>query len=299
MKQELSILIPIYNGICYDQVQALCRQADAIDGLRYEILVADDGSSREDCLAANRPIGELACCRFIERGFNSGRAVIRNFLAHEARYEWLLFLDGDMTITQPQLLLRYFAPPATTDVVYGGYTVGTGSPCNLRYRYEKAAEARHTAQQRQKQPYRDFHTSNFLIRRSVMLQHPFDERFRHYGYEDVLLGKQLRQAGIAVLHIDNPVGFNTFETNLQFVEKTEEGLRTLHEFRHDLRGYNGLLTLVGGIHLSATRALIRFCHRLLGPLTRRLLCSNHPSLTLFKLYKLGYYLTLTKNDSQL
>lgn len=299
MKQELSILIPIYNGICYELVQALCRQATAIEGLRYEILVADDGSSHEDYLVANRPISELPCCRFIERGFNSGRAVIRNFLAREASYEWLLFLDGDMTITQSQLLLHYLDTDANADVAYGGYTVGAGSHRNLRYCYEKAAETRHTAQQRQKQPYRDFHTSNFLIRRSVMLQHPFDERFRHYGYEDVLLGKQLRQAGIHVLHIDNPVGFNTFETNAQFVEKTEEGLRTLHEFRHDLRGYNGLLTLVGGIHLSVTRALIRFCHRLLGPLTRCLLCGSHPNLTLFKLYKLGYYLTLTKNDSQL
>ncbi len=294
MKQELSILIPTYNDVCTTLVEELSRQAAAIEGLHYEILVADDGSTDETVIDTNRAINKLPNSRYIERGFNSGRAAIRNFLVEQAQYCWLLFIDGDMTVESHDFLSRYMNSE-NTEVVYGGYCVGAGSDDNLRYRYEKAAEGLHTAEERSKRPYQDFHTSNFMVRRQVMTDHPFDERFRHYGYEDVLFGKQLRQQQIRITHIDNPVCFQLFETNAQFVKKTEEGLRTLYAFREDLRGYNGLLTLVNGIHLDIVRATIRGCHRLLATLERRNLEGRHPNLTIFKLYKLGYYLSLTKN----
>lgn len=292
MKHELSILIPVYNGNCLAQVQELHRQAEAVEGLTYEILVADDGSTDNDSIEANRVIESFAHCHYIIRDMNVGRSAIRNFLTRQSHYEWLLFMDCDMTIRRNDFLTAYLNTPYT-EVVYGGYAVGEGPASCLRYLYEKEAEPRHTAEERRKQPYRDFHTANFLIRRDLMLAHPFDERFRHYGYEDVLLGKQLRKAGITIAHIDNPAGFDTFENNPSFVSKTEEGLRTLHEFRHELRGYISLLTLVGGIHLGIVRSAIRLFHRLVGPMERRNLCGSRPSLTVFKLYKLGYYLTLS------
>lgn len=291
MKQELSILIPTFNGVCVELVQGLCQQAQAIGGLTYEILVGDDGSTDAACIEANRAIDALSHAHYLVRGKNCGRAAIRNFLASEARYSWLLFIDCDMTLRRADFLNRYLDGDEA-EVVYGGYAVGEGPQGNLRYRYEKEAEPRHVVEERRKQPYRDFHTSNFLIRRDLMLAHPFDERFRHYGYEDVLLGKHLRQAGITITHIDNPMGFDSFEDNPSFVRKTEEGLRTLYEFRNELRGYNGLLTLVGGIHVGLVKSTIRLWHRLFGALERRNLCGRNPSLTVFKLYRLGYYLNL-------
>jgi hypothetical protein len=127
-----------------------------------------------------------------------------------------------------------------------------------------------------------------------MLKYPFDERFRHYGYEDVLLGKILRQHRIRIEHIDNPLGFCTFETNAGFVAKTEEGLQTLYRFRDDLRGYSRLLTFVSGIHIPLILSLIHLWHRMFGKAERRNLCGSRPSLFVFKLYRLGYYLTLGK-----
>ena len=121
---------------------------------------------------------------------------------------------------------------------------------------------------------------------------PFDERFRRYGYEDVLFGKRLKQGGISITHIENPLGFNTFEPNQQFLRKTEEALTTLHDFRDDLRGYSQMLTLAEGIHVGLVRWLIRLWHRLIGPMERRNLCGRHPNLTVFKLYKIGYYLSI-------
>ena len=293
MIRKLSILIPTYNGDCRQQVAALSRQAEAIEGLRYEIIVADDGST-DRCLASL--CGEVAAlphCRFIDRRENTGRAAIRNFLAREARYAWLLFMDCDMSIVNEQFIRTYLDSDDIKDVAYGGYTVGNGVRSCLRYIYEKQCEPRHRAEERRKRPYLHFHTCNFLVSREVMLGHPFDERFRHYGYEDVLWGKQLRQHGINIRHLDNPAGFCTFEDNTHFVSKTEEGLRTLHQFRDELRGYSQMLTFVDGIHLGMVRGAIRLWHRLLGPIERRNLCGNHPSLHVFKIYKLGYFLSLS------
>ena len=226
----------------------------------------------------------------LSREQNVGRAAIRNFLASQASLTWLLFLDCDMDIISQRFLATYLDTEG--DVIYGGYKVGPGEKSCLRYIYEKANEPQHTASQRQTRPYQHFHTANFLIRRDILMEHPFDEQFTHYGYEDVLLGRRLREASVPVSHIDNPAGFNTFEDNASFVAKTEEGLRTLHEKRDLLRGYSRLITYAEGIHLNAARWLIRNGHRLLGPLERKLLCSKHPSLKVFKIYKLGYYLNI-------
>ena len=45
MKNDLSILIPTYNDACTQLVSDLQRQAERLGMERYEIVVADDGST--------------------------------------------------------------------------------------------------------------------------------------------------------------------------------------------------------------------------------------------------------------
>ena len=295
MKRELSILIPIYNSDCREQVTELSKQAEAIEGLAYEIILADDGSSNAQCLMLNTQLSSLKNVHYIRREQNVGRAAIRNFLTQQAQYKWLLFMDGDMSIPSDDFLRKWLEADIE-QVGYGGYIVGSGEKSNLRYIYEKQCEPMHRAEERRKRPFLHFHTCNFLISKELMLQYPFDERFRHYGYEDVLFGKRLRQAGINIVHPDNPAGFFDYEDNAHFVSKTEEGLRTLHLFRNDLRGYSQMITFTDGIHIGAVRWFFILWHKLFGNLERRNLCSNKPSLLLFKLYKLGFFLSITNND---
>lgn len=287
----ISVLIPTFNQPCLELVSQLQTQLEQA-AVPYEIIVADDGSTNERTVEANLGIATLVHCQYIIRKENAGRAVIRNFLAQEAQYDLLLFIDSDMSLVDDQYIRRYLAADCDSVLDGGVRIVGDEDEWrgNLRYLYEKAEEPHHTAPERQRTPYQHLHTANLLIRRELMLKYPFDERFRHYGYEDVLLGKTLRRHRVAIKHIDNPLGFSTFETNADFVAKTEEGLRTLYEFREDLRGYSRLLTLVSGIHIPLVKSMIRWMHRLAGPAVRRNLCSTHPRLFLFKLYKLGYYL---------
>ena len=137
MKHELSILIPVYNNDCSQLVAVLSHQAVAIGGLSYEIIVADDGSDRMDngqWIMDDGKLSDFPHVRFIRREQNVGRAAIRNFLAGEARYGWLLFIDGDMVIPTDDFLKKWLEADVA-QVGYGGYVTGEGEPCNLRYLY--------------------------------------------------------------------------------------------------------------------------------------------------------------------
>jgi glycosyltransferase involved in cell wall biosynthesis len=286
--KDLSVLIPTYNTACVSLVKALQRQAAAL-GIGYEIIVADDGSTDVEAIEENRSINQIEHCRVIIRSENCGRAAIRNFLASQARYSWLLFIDSDMVVCSDGFLQQYVQSEGY-DVVDGGVRIGKVQTGNLRSIYEKASEKHFTAEKRSQSTYRDFHTANFMIRRDLMLLHPFDERFRHYGYEDVLFGKTLELQGIPILHLDNPLSFEVFESNPDFVSKTEEGLRTLYLFRDELQGYSRLLTLAQ--RLTPVIPLIRLWHRIFGGIERRQLTGSHPSLTIFNLYRIGYFISI-------
>lgn len=296
-KQSLSILIPTYNTVCVKLVQVLSQQAEALN-VDYEIIVSDDASPRSDTVAANQAINSVPLSRFIARSTNIGSAANRNYLASVSQHPWLLFIDCDVTILNPQFLYTYYTyMEQHAGVVNGGIAVADmpEMKSNLRYRYEKAAEAAHTAANRQHNKYQEFRSTNFMIRREAFAQCPFDERFTKSGYEDVLFGKHLKQHHIAVLHIDNPVVMTEFEQNPDYIAKTERNLRTLYQFRDDLRGYSRLLTLVQGIHIPAILWLIRLWHLMFGATEKRNLCGFRPLLSLFRLYRLGYFLSLFKH----
>lgn len=287
---ELSILLPSYNNECYSLVKKLHRQASGVDGLRFEIIVADDGSSDLQMIKANRPINDLPGCSYVERPRNVGRAGIRNFLARSARHAYLLFIDSDMNLCSDDFVGKYLACGAS-QVVYGAYIVlppSVGLLRNLRYVYESEGQSGRACEVRRRNPHHDFHTSNFLIRREVMLAYPFDERFRHYGYEDVFFGRMLQDAGIPIDHIDNPTLFDRYETNADFLAKTEEALQTLAQFSGELQGYSRLLSTVSFLHRYHLGTFVTLAHRLLGGYFRRRLVRNVPSMTVFKCYKLGF-----------
>ncbi len=292
-KTAISILIPVYNTVCVRFVSQLQKMAEKTL-VAYEIIVADDASTDNDCLAQNQQLSQVPNCIYIIKKVNTGSAATRNFLAQQSHFPWLLFLDCDMQLTDGNFLERYLTP-LPSPVINGGVAIG-GAPIflgsNLRYCYEKAEESRHTVAMRQKQPYKSFRSTNFLISREAMLSCPFDERFLHSGYEDVLFGKQLKLHHIRVTHIDNPVLMTDYEDNPLYIQKVERSLRTLHQYQQELKGYSRLLTLAEGIHINIVRQSIRLFFKFFGGAMRHNLCGRHPSLILFKLYRLSYYLSI-------
>jgi glycosyltransferase involved in cell wall biosynthesis len=86
---------------------------------------------------------ELDNIKYIIRKENVGRAVLRNFLAKEAQYKWLLFIDSDMSIDNDEYMLNYLEQDDKFEVIYGGYSLASGDSSNLRYIYEKNAQRKH------------------------------------------------------------------------------------------------------------------------------------------------------------
>ncbi|MCI6111598.1 MAG: glycosyltransferase [Prevotella sp.] len=303
---DLSVLLPSYNNVCVSLVQVLQRQADALRGkldkpFSYEIIVADDGSTDAACIDANRVIGDMLHCRYLRMEQNVGRAQIRNVLISESRGDYVLLIDSDLFLCDDNYLYKYAT--STADVVYGGTRIGgegfamvdneantENLKGNLRYIYEKKAEPSHRAAFRQLRPNQEISVCNLYARRDIMEAHPFDSRFKAYGYEDVLFGKRLAESGIEVTHIDNPVLINEFEPNSVFVKKTEEAILTLCRFEQDLEGYSNLKTKVSTLGRYIPLSLFRLWHRIMKNKEKRNLTGSKPSLLLFKLYKLGFFL---------
>ena len=310
MINTLSILIPTYNNVCVELVKSLQAQASLLysssdslssssDSLsssshfEYEILVADDGSTDERTIEGNRIINTLPHCRYIERKENVGRAAIRNFLAREAKYTWLLLVDSDLHIDHPNFLLNYLKTEG--DIIVGGLKIGGDAEAlnhNLRYRYEKACEAAHDYQHRKEKGDREFRSTNFLIARNILLSCPFDENFRYYGYEDVLLGKQLTAQGHSITHIDNAILLDEYEGNYRFVQKTEEACRTLYFFREELKGYSKLICYAEKMKRWHLTGICRALFPWLSLPIKARLTGNNPSVFWFNIYKLLYYMHL-------
>lgn len=305
--KHISILLPTYNCFCSRLVTMLQSQCRALATMRadfdYEIIVADDCSTDRSFVAANSVIETLEGVRYVQLDHNMGRSAIRNFLAHEARLEWLLYIDGDLQVERHDFVENYaFADVGPTlpprAVVVGGIAIGGDAQQwkeNLRWTYEKRCEAAHSVASRQRLAGQEFRTTNFLVPREAVLQHPFDENFRRYGYEDVLFGKVLTDNGYVITHIDNPILLDDFESNGVFVDKTEEACRTLFEFRRQLHGYSRLLSTVERLQRLRLLSVTEVMWHVAGKTSRRRLCNKHPSVTLYNAYKLLYMVHLFKS----
>ena len=291
----LSILLPVYNCSCVALVTELQRQCVEC-GTEFEIIVADDGSSVASYIEHNLRIERLDGVRYITRKQNVGRSAIRNFLISQAQGEWFLFIDGDLTLDNSHFIRRYLQ--AKSNVVVGGIRIG-GDPNrwknNLRYHYEKAYEQKNTPQDRQCHATKHFRTTNFLAHKDIMMEHSFDENFVQYGYEDVLFGKSLAMDHIAITHIDNPITLDFFESNSEFLDKTEQSLRTLYTFRNQLKGYSQLLETAEKIKKLYLQKLVDAAYFLVGQRIKKHLQGNNPSIFLFNVYKLMYYIHHEKN----
>lgn len=288
----LSILIPTYNYDCTKLVASLLEQLP--EG--GEIIVADDGSSNQEILHANRVIHEHECCRLWESKENLGRAAIRNRLADMANGDYIIFIDCDAEVDNPHFISNYVRARTEADVVCGGTKTPAlcpGTDKSLRYKYEKEYWSRRRACFRQKEAYSSFTTFNFLIKRETFLKIRFDERCKHYGHEDTLFGIELKKNNIDILHIDNELVHCGLDTNKEFLIKTETAIKSLietSEYNSQMQDEVRLLRyrrLAKKYHLDV---VFNSVYSIFDTKIKRNLLGENPNLKLFQLYKLNYCL---------
>jgi hypothetical protein len=153
---------------------------------------------------------------------------------------------------------------------------------------EKSAVIRNT------KPNAQFSTFNFLIARKLFLSIRFNELLKNYGHEDTIFGLELKEKGVNIFHIDNPLYHLGIDTNKVYLQKTRQGVQNLKIL---LDKYPNHQELIDNLRLLRYYNLLEKTYTTLFffglySFTKHLMLLNfnsrRPSLTLFNLYKLGY-----------
>ncbi len=287
----LSVLIPTYNFCARELVEAV-DELISREGIDAEIVVADDAST-----APTTWMDKLSCSNTLTLWHaprNLGRSAIRNQLASLARGTWLWFIDCDTALAPSFSLRRYLNNAGSADVLCGGLTTPANPPAgaSLRFRYEHADSLRRTAEARSREPYRQLSTCNLFIKKNVFTDILFCEDIKNYGYEDALFGVELEKRNVSIHHINNPVVHLGLESNAVFLDKTEVALKTLRSLEGRMNGSSHLQETALRLqrwHLDGATSML---YRIFRKAMRSNLLSDEPSLRVFSLYKLGYYLSL-------
>jgi len=295
----LTVCIPIYNHDVRPLIFKLKEQADQL-GVEYEILLIDDCSTN-GCQTLNKDVEAVPNVRYIELSENIGRSAIRNLLAHEATFRYLVFMDCDAQVVTPDYLRNYLIYCLPGIVCYGGKRNLPSCPdqrCYLRWLYSVRREVA-PAKLRSLNPNRSFISFNFLIDKELFGKVSFDETLKTYGHEDTVFGLMLEEQGVEVQHIDNPLLYSGYDRTEDFIRKTEEGINNLVALQKT--PYSARLT--ASIRLLRTAQRLHSLH-LTGAFTilfrifRKPILANlnsaYPSLRLFDIYKLGILTGATK-----
>lgn len=288
----LSILIPVFNFDVRLLVQELQQQAERLS-MPVEILCFDDASEPR-FKSQNAAVSKLPEVHYRLLPNNLGRSRIRNLLAREARYDYLLFLDCDSAVPDQHYLQAYADEMAADTLLYGGRIYQAEPPSDpslmLHWKYGSQREAT-AAEERQKQAYHSFMTNNFLIPRQLFQNIRFDERLRQYGHEDTLFGMELRRLEISIKHLDNPLLHTGLEPAGVFLDKSQQALENLAFLHSQGSGIETrLLKWALRLQHTAGARLLNWSWPLLAPALTRQLCSARPQLRLFDLFKLGLLL---------
>ncbi len=296
---KISLLIPVFD---YDIAALVHGMKSALGKVPEfcEILIGDDGSSPE--FKEKYQSLEADCVRLVSSEKNIGRAAIRNRLALEAQGDFLLFIDADTVLpgTAEAYFRKWLPMMPIYKVICGGILYHNAAPGDpdkmLRWKYGKVMEQRR-ASDKNKHPHAWFSTFNVLIDKSVFSRIRFNEALKQYGYEDTLMGYQLKKAGIDILHIDNGLIHEGLESNKEFLNKTRLGIenlsilydnitdkKTFSETVHLLRNYQRLR------FLRLTRILAGIYIRYRDRIEIRL-DSARISVMLFRFYRMCMFCT--------
>ncbi|MCR4964637.1 MAG: glycosyltransferase [Bacteroidales bacterium] len=296
----LSILIPSYNVDLTTLVTGLLNQARALS-VPFEIIIMDDASTDLAVRQHNQLLSQEQEVEYVQNSENQGRSKIRNQLVNRAQYPYLIIMDCDAAIVDDQYLARYLTyrnnHPELSNrfVISGGLRYRDEKPSKdkmLRWKYGVKREVR-SAEERNKHPYRSFTPFNIFTTKETFVDNGFDESFTAYGYEDTLWGYQLKDKGIPMIHLDNPLYHDGLNTNEEFLRKTRQAVDNLYrlmsenrlpqEFRMDSR----LLRTYDNFYQKGFIPICRMYYKVSHKAMELSLCKT-PSLRIFDSYKLFY-----------
>lgn len=291
----LSVLVPIYNYNAYPLVEELHKQCIEL-GIVFEILCQDD-ASKSALNINNEKINSLSNCNFISLEKNVAHRQNRNLLAKRAKYEYLLFLDGDSIVINSHYIKNYINNLKEYDVIYGGRLHPENYPSNqqiLRWKYGKFIEDK-LAKDRLKEPYKCLLFNNTIIKKECFNKVKFDTEITLYGHDDTQLSYQLSLIPSKIHHIDNQIKHGDIDSNEVYINKTKNSIKSLLVLyaskKIDYR-YVSLLKLYVFLKTTKLHLIASLFYKTFKNTMTKNLVSNNPSLIVFNLFRISYMCSL-------
>lgn len=292
----ISVCIPVFNRDIAGLVEQL-RPGLQTAGVPVELIVAEDGSCDKDLVAKNKAAVQNVDGIFIVYAENLGRSQIRKELARKASFAFLLFIDADCVPVNEDFIAMY-VKSLPANVVCGGllyHTMPEAPALKLHWRYGTQREvpaAKH-----------GLLTSNFCVRKELMIQVPDLQLPKGYGHEDSWMEAWLRSQGATFHFINNPVyhfGLKEADTFLRHQEDAVENLLFLCGQKNEAAAFlfknSSLLQLLKKFERLRLTGAFSFLYHISGKALRKKLTRRNLSLYWLDLYKLGYAAWLLKQS---
>lgn len=294
----ISVLIPVFNedvrGLAEDLRKSVIESKSDI-----EVIFAEDTSDLKDRSKSNAEfIKKIDGFSYLIRDENLGYCENRNKLAESAQSEYLLFLDADVRLLNENFLKNWIEQIPSNIFLCGGNVYQSLIPKDpkqiLKWKHGKKREEA-AVYIRNMHPHQKFWASNFMVKKSLFLQVPFDRRSKNYGYNDTVYAYLLLKQKIPVKHIDNAVLNTGLIDNLDFIKRTKEAVRNLIFFEKQTyiqSDFRDFITLLSAEKKLKRLGLTGFAKKVLTALEKSLLTNllsenpNLRNLDLFKLHRL-------------
>lgn len=292
----LSILIPIYNYNAYPLVLELHKQCLECK-IDFEILCQDD-ASKSVLNSENDKINSLSNCNFTELKVNIAHRQNRNSLASKAKFENLLFIDGDSIIIRNNYISNYVSWLNDFDIIYGGRLHPENCPSNnqkLRWKYGKFIEDK-SVEKRKLSPFQSLLFNNTVIKKDCFNKVKFDSHLTKYGHDDTQLSFQLSQFNPKLIHVDNPVEHGDIDSNIEYILKTKSSLENLIKLFEEgkiNKDFSRLILLLLILNKLKLTYLIFVFYKISEGFLSRNLEGNNPNLFIYNIFKIGYLCSIS------
>lgn len=224
----LSICITTHNNNLEALLNRLEEQCNLLD-VKTEICIAD-ASFEPIIQEINATVAKAKGNCYSRFPANTTQGQMKNALAQKAQYPYLLYINGGMYITHKKYLQNFVEVMQPGLIINGGVTAIGTKPKQEYYLHWQAIHNyyAHDADVRTQFPYFYLSTNNLLTPRGHFLQYPMPEthnpaKLQNYYFE-------LKQKGVPIIHIDNPLSTNTFLTNKRFLATERVKLRLTNKW---------------------------------------------------------------------
>ncbi|MDZ7673278.1 MAG: glycosyltransferase [Halanaerobiales bacterium] len=196
-KIKTSIIIVTKNraDILKKCLQVLNKQS--IDNIVFEVIVVDDGSTDH----IKKMIGNLYLdinLNYIYQNHN-GSASARNNGIKKAQGKYIIFIDDDIIVNEKFIKSHIEKQKQFDNVVVHGPVIYTNNIADSQTAKEKITDFSNAF----------FATGNVSIKKEHLIEAGlFDERFKEYGWEDLELGKRLKELNLKAIHADSAIGYH-------------------------------------------------------------------------------------------